>query len=222
MIVRVSFYLGGEKLYRFYTIVFAALIAGAGLVNDNSGALFAQTQEGQVPADAVELVPESEPNPESLIVFNAAEGEGEIVAPETLSGFTALRMVLVLALTAAAIYGVVFFFKRLSKPPAQENPYLKVLARASVGSGGAVAVVSVGTRAWLVGAGDGGTSLIAEIEDRELVDAMLLDNSRNGGSGGAPKILDFAALLRRLGGGGEEKRLRAGDLRKRRERLDKL
>jgi flagellar protein FliO/FliZ len=212
--------LGGEKLYRFHVIFVAALLAGAGLFSGNPSVLFAQTQDGSDRVDPAGVVSAAEPSPESLIVFDAAEEDGEIAAPETLSGFTALRMVLVLALTAAAIYGVVFFFKRFSKPPAQESPYLKVLARAPVGGGGAVALVSVGTRAWLVGAGDGGTSLIAEIDDRELVDAMLLDNSRNGGA--TPKLLDFAALLRRLGGGKDDKKLKAGDLRRRRERLDKL
>jgi flagellar protein FliO/FliZ len=210
--------LGGEKLYRLYTIILIALFIGAGLIIPN--ALSAQTQEGEVLSDSVGPVSETEPNPESLIVFNAAAEDDEISAPETLSGFTALRMVLVLALVAAAIYGVVFFFRRLARPQAQENPHLKVLARASLGGNGAVAVVSVGTRAWLVGSGDSGTSLIAEIEDQELVDTMLLDNSRNGGD--SPKLQSFAALLRRLGAGKEEKRLGVGDLRKRRERLDKL
>jgi flagellar protein FliO/FliZ len=215
---KISFYLGGEKLHRLYSIFFAALLIGAGLFIP--GMLSAQTQDGEALSDSAESVSGSEPSPESLIVFNGAEEDGEIRAPETLSGFTALRMVLVLALTAAAIYGVVFFFRRLAKPQAQESPHLKVLARAPVGGGGTVAVVSVGTRAWLVGSGDSGTSLIAEIEDQELVDAMLLDNSRNGG--GSLRSMNFAALMRRLGAGREEKRLRAEDLRKRRERLDKL
>jgi flagellar protein FliO/FliZ len=211
--------LGGEKLYRFNAIICAALLIGAGLFSSKLSFLSAQTGDRPDSGNPAGSVPAAEPNPERLIVFDAAGEDAEIAAPGTLSGFVALRMVLVLALTAAAIYGVVFFFRRLSKPRSQENPYLKVLARAPIGGGSAVAVVSVGTRAWLVGAGDGGTSLIAEIEDRELVDAMLLDNSRNGG---APALPGFAALLRRLGGGGDEKRLGADDLRKRRERLNKL
>jgi flagellar protein FliO/FliZ len=209
--------LGGEKLYRFYKFFFAALLMAAGLFIGNLHILSAQTPE---PLDSISA---SEPNPESLIIFNGQE-EGETVsAPGTLSGFATLRVVLVLALSAAAIYGVVFFFKRLTKPPEQANPYLKALARIPIGSGSSVAVVAVGTRAWLVGvgSGDGGVSLIAELEDQETVDAMLLDHSRNG-SAGAAGALNFAALLRRLGGGNSDKRLGAGDLRKRRERLNKL
>jgi flagellar protein FliO/FliZ len=214
--------LGGEKLYRLYTIFFAVLLAGAGLFSENLTTLSAQAQEAADPVDPAAAVLVAEPNPESLIVFDAEEGSGEIAAPETLTGFGLLRMALVLALTAAAIYGAVLFFKRLAKAPTATNPYLKVLARAPVASSHVVAVVSVGKRAWLVGAGDGGVSLIAEIEDQELVDAMLLDHSRNGGDNGLSRGLNFSALLRRLGAGKEEKRFGAADLRKRRERLDKL
>jgi flagellar protein FliO/FliZ len=209
--------LGGEKLHRFYTIFFAALFIGAGLLSGNLGAQARDTPDLADPAGAF---PVAEPNPESFIVFDAAEDGGEIAAPQTLSGFTMLRVALVLALSAAAIYGVVLFFKRLAKPQARTDPYLKVLARTALASGSAVAVVALGTKAWLVGAGDGGVTLLAEIEDQELVDAMLLDNSRN--SGAAPGALNFSALLRRLGGGKDDKRLEAGDLRRRRERLNKL
>jgi flagellar protein FliO/FliZ len=216
--------LGGEKLYRFNINFFAALLAAAGLFAGNLHILSAQTPGSSDSVPQAETVPAAEPNPESLIVFNAQE-EGEAVsAPEALSGFAALRVVLVLALSAAAIYGVVFFVRRLAKPPEQASPYLKTLARIPIGSGSAVAVVALGTRAWLVGvgAGDGGVSLIAEIEDQETVDAMLLDHSRNGSGTAAAGALNFSALLRRLGGGNNDKRFGAASLRKRRERLDKL
>ena len=209
--------MGGEKLYRFYAIIFVALLAGAGFGGGNLHTLSAQERDA---ADTPEAVPAVEPGPESLIIFDTAEDGAEIVAPGTFSGFSMLRMVLVLALSAAAIYGVVFFFRRLAKPSSATNPHLRVLARAAIASGNTVAVVSLGTRAWLVGAGDGGVSLIAEIEDQELVDTMLLDNSRN--DSGGSKLPDFSALLRRLGGGKNGKRLEADDLRRRRERLNRL
>jgi flagellar protein FliO/FliZ len=216
--------LGGEKLYHFYKILFAALFLTAGLFVGDLHILSAQTPEPPDSVPQAEAVPAAEPNPESLIIFNAQE-EGEAVsAPGALSGFAVFRVVLALALSAAAIYGVVFFFKRLSKPSEQASPYLKVLARTPVGSGSAVVVVAVGTRAYLVGvgAGDGGVSLIAEIEDQETVDAMLLDHSRNGSGTAAAGALNFSALLRRLGGGNNDQRIGAGDIRKRRERLNKL
>jgi flagellar protein FliO/FliZ len=108
-------------------------------------------------------------------------------------------MVLVLALAALAIYGVVFFIKRLSRPPQSRDPHLRVLARTPLGPGTFAAVVSVGSKAWLIGGGDGGISLLAEIEEQEAVAAMLADDARKAGE--APlRFGDFKTLLRRLGG----------------------
>ena len=189
---------------------------------------FAQTPDPQGDRSAT-LGEESAPavgvGAESLFVFGTPSPEDTLPAP-TPTLFVVLRMVLVLALAAAAIYAVVFLFKRLARPPAQKNPYLKVLASVPLGAGGSVSVVALGNRAWLLGtgsgAGSGGVSLIAEVTDREMVDAMLLEDSRSG-EGGQSKFLDFSAILRRLGGGAlPDKRFGADDLRKRRERLRNL
>jgi flagellar protein FliO/FliZ len=139
-----------------------------------------------------------------------------------VSFFMILRMILVLALAAGAIYGVVFFLKRISRPPDQKDPYLKVLAGVHLGSNRFVHAVSLGSQAWLVGASEGGVSLIAEIADRETIDAMLLDASRKHAEPGEGKLLDFSQLLRRLGGEAgldPQTKLKAENVRKRRERL---
>ncbi|MDR3160018.1 MAG: flagellar biosynthetic protein FliO [Spirochaetaceae bacterium] len=134
-----------------------------------------------------------------------------------------LRMVLVLALVAVFIYIAVFIMKRLLKgiarPQESSNPYLKVLATVHLGSNHFLHVVALGpAQAWLVGSGDGGVRLIAEIEDRETVDSLLLDASRN--NAGAGKFADFRSIFRRLGGGkAEDPGLSPDNIRKRRERL---
>jgi flagellar protein FliO/FliZ len=229
--------LGGEKLHRFQTFFIARItslqIAGlfisAGLFMFNLNSISAQTpdtpeESSAAIGDAVETAPGPDgPSAESLIILEDAPPGETLTASGTPSVFVILRMVLVLALAAVAIYGLVFFFKRLSSPRDQKNPYLKVLARIPMGAGSSVAVVSVGNKAWLVGAGDNGVSLISEITDQEMVDAMLLDDSRRGNDAGGPNSRNFSALLRRLGGGtATGKQFNADDLRKRRERLKDL
>ncbi|MDR3333801.1 MAG: flagellar biosynthetic protein FliO [Treponema sp.] len=157
------------------------------------------------------------------------EGERAIVLGEPAavplqggaSVFSILRMILVLALVAVAIYGIVFFLKRISRPPEQKNPHLKVLARVHVGAGAFAAVVAVGSKAWLVGASEGGVSLISELGDQETIDAMLLDESRKNAEMGTAKLFDFSQMLRRLGGGAvpDTQGIKAENVRKRRERL---
>jgi flagellar protein FliO/FliZ len=175
-----------------------------------------------------ETLPGAAPGEDSLLL----EEENAIILGDPLPGpapsagpsvSVVLRMVLVLALAAAAIYGVVFFLRRAARPRESNNPHLKILTSAHLGSNRFVYVVAVGSKAWLVGAGEGGVSLIAEVADQETVDAMILDNS----AGNAEAPGNFRALLRRLGGGFMPGRPdssgEASDtLRKNRERLRRL
>jgi flagellar protein FliO/FliZ len=215
-------YLGGEKLNRF-TIFIAALIMifwGAAGISLVSAQVPDVREQGQASG---ELVPvPAPPVPEASLTLDDTP-------PQTFPGgevsvFPAvLRMVAVLALVAVVIYIAVFFlrgfFKRISQPQGALNPYLKIVASAHLGSNRFVHVVSVGPKqAWLVGAGEGGVSLIAEITDKETVDAMLLEDSQKMTETG--KFPDFRSLLRRFGGGdGNTPGPSPENIRKRRERL---
>jgi flagellar protein FliO/FliZ len=116
----------------------------------------------------------------------------------TSSTFTILRMLAVLALAALAVYGVVFFIKKASRPPAERDPYLRVLARVSLGGSSSASVLALGSQAWIVGASEGGVSLIAEVAEGETLDAMLLAESERAGEAGRLKLPGFHALLRKL------------------------
>ena len=137
-----------------------------------------------------------------------------------------LRMVLVLALAALAIYGVVFFIKRLARPQENRDPHLKVLARVSLGSESFAAVVSLGTKAWLVGGGSGGVNLISEVDDIESLETMMLDDARRTAEASSRRMIDFGSLIRRLGRSSREATpsigTNADSLRRQRERLKGL
>jgi len=109
-------------------------------------------------------------------------------------------MVLVLALAALAVYGVVFLIKRAGRTPDYRDPHLHVLARAPLGPNAYAAVLSLGGKAWLVGASDGGVSLIAEVEDQETLAAMLSDDAHRAQETGAARPGSFLSLFRRFGG----------------------
>jgi flagellar protein FliO/FliZ len=149
------------------------------------------------------------------------DAAGTPAAPS--SAGTIFRMVLTLALAAAAIYGVIFFIKRASRKGEVRDPFLKVLAGAQLSPGRNVHVVAVGSKAWLVGAAEGGVNLIAEIEDKDLLNAMFLEDSRrDAGAVPAGRVLDFKAMLRRLGMPAQGGAPGADNIRKRRERLKGL
>jgi flagellar protein FliO/FliZ len=135
-----------------------------------------------------------------------------------------IRMILVLALVAVAIYGIVFLFKRAAKQTPDNDPFLKVLANTHLGLNRYVQIVSVGNKAWLVGTSEGGVNLISEIEDKEIIDAMLLEDSRKSALAATGRFPDFSSLLRRWGMKvqNQTKIPTAEDIRKRRERLKGL
>lgn len=138
------------------------------------------------------------PRPAERDILLGESGPG-LVAAETgpVSGFVILRTVLLLILAAAAVYGVVYVVKKLSQPRDTLNPNLRLLGTLRLGPGRFVHVVALGTRAWLVGAGEGGISHIADVTEQEALDTLFLDESRRNGASG--RAGDFRSLLRRLG-----------------------
>ncbi|GHT80427.1 hypothetical protein FACS1894130_11610 [Spirochaetia bacterium] len=182
-----------------------------------------------------QALPGAEPAEGEAALVLTASPEAAITLGEVLPGspaggnqiFNIIRMVLVLAMTAAAVYGVVYFLRRAGRPSKdQRNPHLKILTSAHLGSNRYVYVVSVGTRAWLIGVGEGGVTPISEISDQETVDAMLLDDSRRAAEAAPSRFSDFRTLLGRMGGGGTPAKkggpISAAGLRSRRERLTRL
>ena len=149
-------------------------------------------------------------------------GENVPAGTSSSSVWGIIRMILVLALAAAAIYGVVFFIKRSSKPVAGNDPFLKILASTSLGANRYAHIVSVGSKAWLLGSSDGGVNLIGEIDDKDIINAMMLEESRKTAETQTGRFPDFISMLRRFGTQTESHVPGADDIRKRRERLKGL
>jgi len=135
---------------------------------------------------------------------------------------TVVRMVLTLALAAAAVYGIVFFIKKASRRKEVEAPFLKILATTHLGLNRHAHVVAVGSKAWLLGASDGGVTLISEIEDKDILNAMFLENSKRGVQLPAGRFIDFKSMLRRIGMPVDSGFAGAENIRKNRERLKGL
>jgi flagellar protein FliO/FliZ len=211
--------LGGEKL-KLSRLVFFALLFLVFLFSGGVISLSAQTVEPPEEDAALQPLTQGVPAPD----------ESAIILGETIPGadpldsssiFLLLQMVLVLALAALAIYGVVFIIKRISRPQESRDPNLKVLARVPLGNDAFAAVLSVGSKVWLVGGGSGGVNLISEIDDAESIETMLIEDAVRTEETGIRRYFNFASLLKRRPGVKEELpgSSHAEDLRKQRERL---
>jgi flagellar protein FliO/FliZ len=208
--------LGGERLKLSRLVFFASLFF-----------IFLCFTGGVIPlsAQTAESAEEQSP-PESQLPLD----ESAIILGETIPGaetndlssvFLVLQMVLVLALAALAIYGVVFFIKRISRPQESRDPNLKILARVPLGNDAFTALISVGAKVWLVGGGSGGVNLISEIEDIESIETLLLEDAKKSEETGIRRYFNFTSLLKRRPAVREELpgSSQAEDLRKQRERL---
>ena len=216
--------MGGEKLKSSRTCIRSHSLVAAFFLTIAFFAgpfhLFAQDQ-GQYAAET-ELPAAPVPGTgidETTIIL----GETLIAPPPVgrSSVFIVVQMVLVLALTALAIYGVVFFLKRLAKPQVSRDPHLKILARTALSTDTYAAVLSLGSKAWLVAGGSGNVNLISEITEQESLETMLLEDSQRTAESGA--LTNFRSLLRRFGVSQESGANLPGShiesLRKQRERL---
>jgi flagellar protein FliO/FliZ len=205
--------LGGEKLKTIrarsfltrtrFAVLVTALFVCAGLL----GITFPLAAQAADPIAGAETVaPQAAEAPpltlvpfdESAILFDDPLPSGQVGGGSAT--FVVVRMVLVLGLAALAIYGVVFFMKRLAKPQESRDPHLKLLARVPLSSDSFAAVVSVGPKAWLVGGGSGGLNLISEIDDTETLETLLLDDARRNAETEMKGFLDFNSLLQRFRG----------------------
>jgi len=213
--------LGGEKLR---LSKFAALFWGAWFLVQIPS-ISAQEVLSQGEDTPLQQAQENDPRAwERGITFGDNEGANAVPGTGVAgpSIWSVIRMLLILALSAAAIYGIVFFIKRSSKQTVNKDPFLKVLAVAHLGSNRYAHIVAVGTQAWLLGSSDGGVNLIGAIEDKDVLDAMLLEDSRKIAEAGNAKFPDFMSILRRFGIQSESRAPSADDIRKHRERLKGL
>ena len=128
----------------------------------------------------------------------------------TISPF--VNMILVLIAVIACIYGIVWLLKKSMRPGAENDPYLKKTASITLSPGKTVQVVTLQDKAYLLGVSDSSITLISEIEDKELIDAMNL-NTPVGGK----KPASFASLLASLTGSAKRTE---SFLRSKREKLN--
>jgi len=171
--------------------------------------------------DAALDVAEDDPIRTAELTLVLGDDTTPLISGTEPSIWVVVRMILVLALVALAIYGVVFILKRASKPAAASDPFLKVLANTHLGSNRYVHVVSVGTKAWLVGSSEGCVNVLGEVDDKDIINAMLLEDSRKAVE--APgRLPDFLAVLRRFGTNANAGSPGADEIRRRRERLREM
>lgn len=134
---------------------------------------------------------------ESELILQAETGSVPLKADSVVSsnrggstGSMLFQLIISLAVVCALIYGVLFIIRRSKRFTAADDPFLKPVAALTLAPNKTLHIVTLIDKAYLIGTADASLSLIAEITDKELIDAMNLHAAQTVG----PKQ-DFASFL---------------------------
>ena len=182
---------------KIYALVLCAMMAfGAGASVSAQQAAKPQATTGTANAQALGNAQAVDETTLSLDApapaTNQAAGNSQAAGPNTFAYF--LRMILVLALVVGAMYLIFTVMRRLAKPKDSGDSPIRVLGSRALGAGKSVHLLGLGSKAWLVGSSEHSISLIAEIDDKELLDGLELEANTRKPSAST----DFAALLSSL------------------------
>lgn len=136
---------------------------------------------------------------ETLLTFSGVEEESGAEAQtqaEAVGAFgigDLLRMILVLALILAAIYGIFWFIRKSRKlgANADQESLIRLQDQITLGGTRTLQVIEIGAHNYLLGVSDAGIQLLCEITDEETKQELRLRASKREA---APKA-GFAQLL---------------------------
>jgi flagellar protein FliO/FliZ len=192
-----------------------------------AGGISLHAQESAAPASGA-----GEPVDESSLTLGdgpAAQDNPEITPLSTFGLWDFLRMVLVLALIVALIYGVFHFIRKAGGPRDDGVRFIRVLETRPLTGSRHLHLVEVGGEVFLVGSAENGVHLVSGIHDKETLDSIRLAASR-----ARPRAASFAGALKGFFGKARETPPASGEnpaesgegslefMRKQKERLKKL
>lgn len=103
-----------------------------------------------------------------------------------------IRIILVLVIVIAVIYGVLWFVKRKTNIVKSEDDFLRRAAYLNIAPGKTVEVITLIDKAYLIGVTEDNITLLGEIEDKELINAMNVNADKNQN---IKKPLNFSEVL---------------------------
>ncbi|MCR5188672.1 MAG: flagellar biosynthetic protein FliO [Treponema sp.] len=103
-----------------------------------------------------------------------------------------VRMIVVLVIVVALIYGILWFIKKKTNVVKTDDDYLRRVAYINIAPGKTVEVITLIDKAYLIGVTEDNISLLGEIEDKELIQAMNLNADKKNNT---KKPVNFAQVL---------------------------
>lgn len=108
------------------------------------------------------------------------------------TAWTFIKMILFLCLVVAAIYAVMWFFKKKLNNTKSDDDFLRRVSSLNIGPGKSVEIVTLLDNAYILGVTDSNINVIDQIEDKELIEALNLNFDKNQN---VKKPMNFADVL---------------------------
>ena len=108
------------------------------------------------------------------------------------TAWTFIKMILFLCLVVAAIYAVMWFFKKKLNNTKSDDNFLRRVSSLNIGPGKSVEIVTLIDNAYILGVTDSNINVIDQIEDKELIEALNLNFDKNQN---VKKPMNFADVL---------------------------
>lgn len=104
---------------------------------------------------------------------NTSEDSNKYKGISTIGVF--VRMIVVLVIVVVLIYGVLWFIKKKSNVVKTDDDYLRRAAYINIAPGKTIEVITLIDKAYLIGVTEDNITMLGEIEDKELIQAMNLN-----------------------------------------------
>lgn len=150
-------------IFLFYFLVFALVFAFADNVNNS-----AKTENTQIIEQSADSFDES-----SVVISENEESPSTEGSSSTFS--LLLRMIIFLAIVILAIWLVFRFMKKNMAVPENDDIFMRIVSSVNISPTKSVKIVTLTDKyAFMVGVSEDSVSLISQIDDIELIQAMNL------------------------------------------------
>lgn len=105
---------------------------------------------------------------------------------------TFVRMIVVLIIVIGLIYGVLWFIKKKTNVVKTEDDYLRRAAYINIAPSKSIEVITLIDKAYLIGVTEDNITLLGEIDDKELVQAMNISADKKANT---KKPANFSEVL---------------------------
>ena len=163
---------------KLLAVIFLCITAASFLYSQN------QTSQNQAPLTEESIVISDE------APVSTANSSSNYKGPSTIGTF--VRMILVLIIVIALIYGVLWFIKKKTNVVKTDDDYLRRAAYINIAPGKTVEVITLIDKAYLIGVTEDNITLLGEIHDDELIKAMNLSADKKNNT---KKPASFADVL---------------------------